>query len=47
MSRTGLGTVWRGTAGRRDQGRRRSMALRDQADVALLEGDALEPHEGC
>lgn len=29
-----------------DPGRRRSKALRDQADVALLEGDVPDPHEG-
>lgn len=29
-----------------DPGRRRSKALRDQADIALLEGDVPEPDEG-
>lgn len=29
-----------------DPGRRRSKALRDQADIALLEGDVPDPHEG-
>jgi hypothetical protein len=29
-----------------DPGRRRSKALRDQADIALLEGDVPEPNEG-
>ena len=29
-----------------DPKRRRSMALRDQADVALLEGDVPDPGEG-
>ena len=29
-----------------DPARRRSKALRDQADVALLEGDVPDPHEG-
>jgi hypothetical protein len=29
-----------------DPGRRRSKALRDQADIALLEGDVPGPHEG-
>jgi hypothetical protein len=29
-----------------DPGRRRSKALRDQADIALLEGDVPEPQEG-
>lgn len=29
-----------------DPGRRRSMALRDQADIALLEGDVPHPNEG-
>jgi len=29
-----------------DPGRRRSKALRDQADVALLEGDVPGPNEG-
>ena len=30
----------------KDPGRRRSKALRDQADVELLRGDVPEPHEG-
>ncbi len=29
-----------------DPGRRRSKALRDAADIALLEGDRPEPNEG-
>jgi hypothetical protein len=29
-----------------DPARRRSKALRDQADIALLEGDVGDPHEG-
>ena len=29
-----------------DPARRRSKSLRDQADIALLEGDVPEPHEG-
>jgi hypothetical protein len=29
-----------------DPGRRRSKALRDQADIALLEGDVPKPQEG-
>lgn len=29
-----------------DPSRRRSKALRDQADIALLEGDVPDPHEG-
>jgi hypothetical protein len=29
-----------------DPGQRRSKALRDQADIALLEGDVPDAHEG-